>query len=395
VRISVPKRDSCIGFVVLPQTPLIEPIRCTKNILEERPQFLFVTCQVGAEKAVKGELARRWPAFRLAFSRPGFLTFKLPLNHALADDFDLESVFSRAYGFSLGEVAEKNQEELAAGVWKNCKGRTIQRIHVWEKDRSEPGVHRFEPSITAAAIDAHRLLFQHCPRAQNLAKNAGDSTAPARAGELILDCVMLSPSQWWTGFHRAKLVPSRYPGGMVSLELPPDAVSRAWLKMEEALRWSELPILRGARVAEIGSAPGGASQALLARGLIVAGIDPAEMAPAVLNHPRFTHIRRRSMEVRRRDFQKIRWLTADMNVAPEYTLDAVEAIVTHPRINIRGLLLTLKLPQWDLASNVPQYVARIRSWGYNLVRARQLQYDRREVCVAALQQPFRRKPPAG
>ena len=81
---------------------------------------------------------------------------------------------------------------------------------------------------------------------------------------------------------------------------------------------------------------------------MVTGIDPAEMAPAVLEHPHFTHIRRRSTQVRRREFRKIRWLTADMNVAPDYTLDAVEAIVTHPQINIRGLLLTLKLPEWKL-----------------------------------------------
>ena len=363
--------------------------------MQERPQFLFVTCQVGAEKAVKGELARRWPAFRLAFSRPGFLTFKLPPDHDLADDFDLESVFARAYGFSLGKVSGENPEKLAAEAWELCKGRTIQRIHVWEKDRSEPGMHRFEPSITLEAIDTHRLLFQNCPRPQNLAKTADDLIAPARAGELILDCTIVSPDQWWIGFHRAKLVPSRYPGGMMSLELPPDTVSRAWLKMEEGLRWSELPIAPGARVAEIGSAPGGASQALLSHGLIVTGVDPAEMAPEVLKHPHFTHIRRRSMEVRRHDFQKIRWLTADMNVAPQYTLDAVEAVVTHPRVNIRGLLLTLKLPEWELASSLPEYVARIRSWGYNVVRARQLQYDRREVCVAALQRPFRRKSSAG
>ena len=161
--------------------------------------------------------------------------------------------------------------------------------------------------------------------------------------------------------------------------------------MEEALHWSRLPIPRDARVAEIGSAPGGASQALLARGFYVTGIDPAEMDPAVLEHPRFTHLRRRSTQVRRREFRKIRWLTVDMNVAPSYTLDAVEEIVTHPEINIRGMLLTLKLPDWNLAAEVPEYLARIKSWGYNLIRARQLQHNRREICVAALQKPFRRK----
>jgi 23S rRNA (cytidine2498-2'-O)-methyltransferase len=182
---------------------------------------------------------------------------------------------------------------------------------------------------------------------------------------------------------------------MMPLELPADAVSRAWLKMEEALRWSQLPIPKGARCAEIGSAPGGASQALLGRGYSVIGIDPAEMHPAVLAHPQFRHIRRRAPQVPRREFRKIRWLTADMNVAPNYTLDAVEAIVTHPEVNVRGLLLTLKLPQWGLADHVPDYLARIRSWGYNVAHARQLQHNRREFCVSALQRPFRRKAVAG
>ncbi len=352
--------------------------------------FLFVTCQIGAERAVKGELSRRWPAFRLAFSRPGFLTFKLPADHALADDFSLKSAFARAYGFSLGKVAGDSQEAMATDAWRIYKEQAIQRIHVWEKDAREPGEHGFEPSITPAAIEVHTLLCRQCPRAESLAKDAADAVSPARVGELVLDCVMLSPKEWWIGYHRAKEIATCYPGGMMSLELPPDAVSRAWLKMEEGLRWSRLPIASGARVAEIGSAPGGASQSLLARGLFVTGVDPAEMAPEVLAHPHFTHIRRRSMQVRRRDFRKIRWLTADMNVPPDYTLDSIEAIVTHPEISIRGLLLTLKLPQWELAANLPDYVARIRGWGFNRVRARQLQYDRREVCVAALQHPFRR-----
>ena len=153
-----------------------------------------------------------------------------------------------------------------------------------------------------------------------------------------------------------------------------------------------MPAAAGARFAEIGSSPGGASQSLLGRGFDVIGIDPAEMAPEVRRNPKFRHIRRRAVEVPRRAFRKVRWLTADMNVAPNFTLDAVEAIVTHPEVSIRGMLLTLKLPEWRLASEVPAYLDRIRGWGFNLVRARQLAHNRQELCVAALQKPFHRKP---
>ncbi len=45
-----------------------------------------------------------------------------------------------------------------------------------------------------------------------------------------------------------------------------------------------------------------------------------------------------------------------MNVAPNFTLDAIEAIVIHPEVNIRGMLLTLKLPEWRLASAIPAFL---------------------------------------
>src|SRR5690348_16808915 len=73
------------------------------------PQFLFVTCQIGAEPAVKSELARNWPNFRFAYSRPGFLTFKLPQDF-VSDNFDLNSVFARAHGFTLGKAAGESIE---------------------------------------------------------------------------------------------------------------------------------------------------------------------------------------------------------------------------------------------------------------------------------------------
>ena len=362
-------------------------------------RFIFVTSQVGAEKAVKGEVAQRWPDFRFAFSRPGFLTFKLPEQQFLTPDFSLSSVFARTYGFSLGRIGpqpvsvESEPSSAARQAWDLLGERPVRWVHVWERDRAEPGDHGFEPSITPAAFAAFEALRTACPRPQRLAPG-NHLQQQAAPGDWVADCVLVEPDQWWVGFHRARSLPSRWPGGILNLELPADAASRAWLKMEEALRWSQLPAAAGARFAEIGSSPGGASQALLGRGFEVIGIDPAEMAPQVLQSPKFRHIRRRAVAVPRRAFRKVRWLTADMNVAPNYTLDAVESIVTHAEVNIRGMLLTLKLPQWQLAAEVPDYLARIRSWGFNLVRARQLSHNRREICVAALQKPFRRKPGA-
>ena len=356
-----------------------------------QPRFLFVTCQVGAEKAVKAEIADRWPEFRMGYARPGFLTFKLPEQKYLAPDFSLASVFARAYGFSLGNASLDDPAAAACEAWKLLGDRPITRLHVWPRDRWQPGELGFTPSITPAALAARDALLNACPHPERLV--AGDHlTQPAAVGDWIADVVLVEANQWWVGVHRTRSVPSRWPGGIMTLEPPTVVASRAWLKMEEALAWSQLPAARGARFAEIGSSPGGASQALLAHGFEVIGVDPAEMDPRVLANPDFQHIRRRVVHVPRRAFRKIRWLTADMNVAPNYTLDAVEAIIRHAEVNIRGLLLTLKLPEWKLAGEVPSYLARIRSWGYNLVRARQLAYNRQEICVAALQKPFRRKP---
>ena len=363
--------------------------------MSDRPGFLFVTCQMGAEQALKQELAVRWPLVRLAYSRPGFLTFKLPADHRWRADFHLGCVFGRAHGFSLGKASGSDADELARGVWQLYEASGVgapRRLHVWQSDTARPGEEAPASPVSGAAREAAERIRFHSPLGARLDADAADPQRPARPGELVLDCVLIPPGEWWVGYHQARSVASLWPGGVIHLDLPGDAVSRAWLKMEEALRWSRLPVAPGARWAEIGSAPGGSAQALLARGMTVLGIDPAEMHPAVLAHPRFTHLRKRASQVRRRVFRKIRWLAADMNVAPQYTLDAVEAIVAHPEVHIRGMLLTLKLFEWELAAQVPEYLERVRGWGYNIVRARQLFHNGQEVCVAALQKPFLRKP---
>ncbi len=107
------------------------------------------------------------------------------------------------------------------------------------------------------------------------------------------------------------------------------------------------------------------------------------MDPRVLANPNFLHIKKRGADVRRREFRKVRWLTADINIAPTYTLDTVEAIVTHADVHVQGMLLTLKLLDWSLAAEIPAYLERVRSWGFANVAARQLHHNRQEICVAA------------
>ncbi len=339
------------------------------------PQFLFVTCQVGAETAVKRELARDWPEFRFAYSRPGFLTFKLPTG-SQADDVQLNSVFARAYGFTLGRATGETIEARVSTAREPIGDRRFNTLHVWQRDPAPVGQRGFEPSPNPQTDEARDALWQPLD-------SSGHPWWFASSGP-VLDCILVEPNEWWLGYHRIRSIPSRWPGGIFHLPEPPaEVVSRAYVKMREALAWSRLPIKRGDIVAEIGSAPGGASQALLEKGLKVIGIDPATMDERVLAHQKFTHLQKRGHEVRKREFRAVRWLTADINIAPEYTLDTVAAIVSHPAVKIEGLLLTLKLLEWKLADEVPTYLERVRSWGYQQVAARQLSHNRQEICIAA------------
>jgi hypothetical protein len=116
---------------------------------------------------------------------------------------------------------------------------------------------------------------------------------------------------------------------------------------------------------------------------LVSGIDPAEIHPDVAGHPNFRHLKMRGSDVKRREFSGVKWLMTDMNVAPKYTLDTVEGIVNHPDVNVEGMLLTLKLLDWEQADDAAEYVSRVQSWGFAQVHCRQLQNNRREFCLAA------------
>ena len=127
------------------------------------------------------------------------------------------------------------------------------------------------------------------------------------------------------------------------------------------------------------SACDGTINACLILRLVLLGNDTETSDYRVLALPQSRHHKIRGADIKRRELAGFQWLISDMNVAPQFTLDAVQDIVTHSKVHVKGMLLTIKLLDWDLADQIPEYLNRVRSWGYRDVRARQLVGNGQEI----------------
>jgi len=343
--------------------------------------FVFVICQHGAEIPLKQQASSEW---RLAFSRPGLLTLKYVGANPLPPP--IASPLVRLTGTGLGTVRGEVAADCMARVWQMASearraGQSLPwaGIHVFGRDQNLPGSRGFEPGVSElASTIAGEFSKWLAEQGVDLPLNQ-----PAPAGSWVLDVIISEPNQWLIGYHQANASHQRWPGGVPPIVPPSEMVSRAYLKIAEALEWSQLPLRQGDQVVEIGSAPGGACQRLLDLGYQVTGIDAAEMDERIAGHPRFEHWRSKAAAVKRRQYRKLRWLVCDANVAPNYTLDVVGDIVNYEGKDIQGMLLTFKLSAWEQLDQLESQLAIIRSWGYDRVEARQLAHNRRELCVVA------------
>ncbi len=347
-------------------------------------RFIFVCCQFGAEKTCKLEILTRYPDLRFAFSRPGFMTFKVTNPALQPGQFELVSTFARAWGWSLGKANSSDQNELAEAIAQQVASvagdQNFTMLHCWQRDLALPGRNGFEPGIspvaaTSAAI-LHGALLPQLPELQ--------LNGTSRPGELTLCVVLVEPTEWWVGWHDAASLTQCWPGGAPPIEPPQNAVSRAWLKIHEAVLWGRVPIDSGDVVAEIGSSPGGASQYLLERGAAVIAIDPAAMDSAVAEHPALTHVRRRARDVPKRALLNVQWLTIDVNMPPSYTIAVLRDYVQARGLPVRGIIATLKLPDWKLATEIDNYRQQFIDMGFGFVQTRQLAFNRQELCLVAL-----------
>ncbi len=201
--------------------------------------FLFCTCQPGAEQPLKVELAARRPTWRLAFSRPGFVSFKCEESVGAALDGPLPA-FARTRSVSLGRVKDDALAAAAAGVWQldgTCYLLQMQHVvglHVWQRDSLLPGEGDFEPVVTPLALAAREAIVRARADTQPGHDTDALGLVAAPAGGVVLNVVLVEPDEWYIGWHRAASRTERWPGGMLPVAAPDNMVSRAYLKMEEA-----------------------------------------------------------------------------------------------------------------------------------------------------------------
>jgi 23S rRNA (cytidine2498-2'-O)-methyltransferase len=316
-------------------------------------EFVFATCLPGVEPAVKLDLARARPELRLSYSRPGLLTFKSA--RAVEPDDVPGSVFARVWGRSLGAVSDP------AAAAPRLAALGAARVHVFAR---EP-----EAVVELSAW-------------QGLGPGG-----PAELGELVADVIVgAAPGEpAWLGVHRHDRARLPHAGGQIHVEVPGEAPSRAYAKIEEAIAWAALPIEAGHVALEIGAAPGGAVLALARRGLEVWGVDTGQLAPNVLALPNVHHVGKKVGALRWEELPaRIDWLLVDVNLAPQVALHEVARLMPRLGRTLRGAVFTLKLNAWTFVAELPALAERIRQMGLPDVRMRHLPSNRREICAVAL-----------
>jgi 23S rRNA (cytidine2498-2'-O)-methyltransferase len=336
------------------------------------PRFAFAVVQPGIEPWLRALVADSAPSLRPAYARPGLVTWKrtestesmLPPRPALA----------RVWGEGLG-LAEHVEEVLALAPEGPL------RLHVFARDaRPRRRGSDIEPDaegkVRALELEAElrsRRSFLDGPVAAN--------------GDRVLDVVVGGRDPMYVGWHVHGPDAVAWPGGRIPVEVPPDAPSRAYRKLEEVLAWSRLPIAPGDVAVEIGASPGGAALALVRRGVEVVAIDPAPLAGAVVAYvgpggARVRHLACAVGGVRREDLPRgARWLLSDVNLAPPVAFRYLARIAAKLGPSVRGVLWTAKLNDARMASAIPSFVRRVGELGMREVRAIQLPAHRRELAI--------------
>jgi 23S rRNA (cytidine2498-2'-O)-methyltransferase len=204
----------------------------------------------------------------------------------------------------------------------------------------------------------------------------------------VVVSLLLTATRGFVGISPVEENLSAWPGGERHFARTPEQISRAEFKLLEALEVFALRLPRGGLALDLGAAPGGWTRLLLAAGLQVVAVDPAELAPSLMRHAALDYQRCSAEHYLARSLNRDRRfaiITSDMRMDAR---DAARVLVQARRLLSRDgfVVSVLKLPHaGSYVAPLPtlQEALRLLRQAYRFVRARQLFHNRQEVTVVA------------
>jgi 23S rRNA (cytidine2498-2'-O)-methyltransferase len=203
--------------------------------------------------------------------------------------------------------------------------------------------------------------------------------ARERGGVLGQIC-FIDPGMIAVGVVAASEAVSLAPGGRQRMHRGADAPSRAALKLDEALSTLGVGPDRGELCVDLGAAPGGWTQRLVALGARVIAVDPATLAAPLRNHAKVRHVR--DSAFRFAPGEPVDWLFCDMAWRP---FEVAQLLAKWGRHGWAAhVVANVKLPMKDkngVLYRVRHVLEHDGRWKH--VSIRQLYHDRDEVTLTA------------
>ncbi len=305
--------------------------------------------------------------------RPQFITWKS--DELLGGSYNLDCIYARVSGLSLGMC--RTHEEVLQKLTPFLG--TTFHLHVFPRETPEDGV-TMEKWADVDQVREHLMVLMDAQGIKTQPMNARPKN-----GDWVID-VMLGEKDEPIMLGAHQHAPGRHPiaGALPRLQLPEEAPSRAWLKLEQALAfsgWSD-DTLSGRSVVELGCAPGGATLALLQHGMKVIGVDTAPMDAFVLENPQFKHLRMSAGALSESFLpDRVDMLVSDMNLAPPVALHYLDRI--QKRVRASRMIITLKMNDEEMEARIHESLKQLRRFAPHPMRVTQLAANRREICVVA------------
>ena len=150
------------------------------------------------------------PAWRPAFSRPGFLTFKVAEGPPVDDKALAERnwTFAHSCGISLGKVVGAQLSEMVGQVWQLAEvlaaadSKTPIDIHVWQREAAVD-VDASQIFVTPLCVEIEAGVTCGRAGALDIEREVPTLRRAAPRNSRVLDVVVVEPGEWWIGYHQA------------------------------------------------------------------------------------------------------------------------------------------------------------------------------------------------